>query len=221
MIGKGLRRELLPLVLLFLFLVVYSLLFSSLPEKIPTHFGSDGTPNGWTSKILFPFLVLAMGLFLHFLLTRLPSIDPKGESLLDRYSLFLTIRNSLLLFLFAFSLMSLWIAETGRSPRWLVGGMVALLFIFLGNLLPRVPANWFVGIRTPWTLSSERIWKTSHRVGGILFVITGLGILLLSLLGLNSGTAMFVLIVPMVLFVAFIYPFSLFLREKRVHKEKP
>ncbi len=57
--------------------------------------------------------------------------------------------------------------------------------------------------------------------GRILFVITGLGILLLSLFGLNSGTAMFALIVPMVLFVAFIYPFSLFLREKRAHKEKP
>ena len=162
-----------------------------------------------------------MGLFLHVLLTLLPSIDPKGEALRDRHPLFITIRNSLLIFLFVFSLMSLWIAKVGRSPRWLVGGTVALLFIFIGNLLPRVPANWFVGIRTPWTLSSERIWKKSHRVGGILFVITGLGILLLSLLGLNSETAMFALIVPMVLFVAFIYPFSLFLREKRAHKEKP
>ena len=97
-----------------------------------------------------------------------------------------------------------------------------LVGIGLGAVLHGwVPANWFVGIRTPWTLSSERIWKKSHRVGGILFVITGLGILLLSLLGLNSETAMFALIVPMVLFVAFIYPFSLFLREKRAHKEKP
>jgi len=50
---------------------------------------------------------------------------------------------------------------------------VGLLFIFLGNLLPKVPKNYFIGIRTPWTLSSEDIWQRTHRLGGWCFVISG------------------------------------------------
>jgi uncharacterized membrane protein len=54
---------------------------------------------------------------------------------------------------------------------------IGVLFIVIGNLLPRARPNWFVGIRTPWTLSSDRVWEKTHRFGGQVFV--GGGILML------------------------------------------
>jgi uncharacterized membrane protein len=49
-----------------------------------------------------------------------------------------------------------------------------VLFIVIGNLLPRARPNWFVGIRTPWTLSSDRVWEKTHRFGGHVFVVVGI-----------------------------------------------
>jgi immunity protein, SdpI family len=64
----------------------------------------------------------------------------------------------------------------------LVPAGVGLLFVMLGNYLSRVQPNWFLGIRTPWTLSSDKVWRKTHRIGGALFVVGGIGMVALAFL---------------------------------------
>jgi uncharacterized membrane protein len=67
-----------------------------------------------------------------------------------------------------------WNVDTGRA----VMGGVGVLLAVIGNYLPRIRSNWFLGIRTPWTLSSERVWRDTHRIGGRAFVLGGVAMVL-------------------------------------------
>jgi uncharacterized membrane protein len=84
--------------------------------------------------------------------------------------------NGILVFIAALHLVVLangvgWPVPVGK----LVPAGVGLLFVMLGNYLSRVQPNWFLGIRTPWTLSSDQVWRKTHRIGGAFFVIGGIG----------------------------------------------
>jgi uncharacterized membrane protein len=84
-----------------------------------------------------------------------------------------------------------------------------LFFILLGNYLPRVPQNWFIGIRSPWTMSSEVVWKKTHILGGWLFILMGLVLIILTLMGVDFIYTL-VLLIPVVIYVAILYPFFLY-----------
>jgi uncharacterized membrane protein len=95
--------------------------------------------------------------------------------------------------------------------------IIGLMFIMLGNLLPKIPSNFFAGIRTPWTLSSEDVWRKTHRLGGISFVIAGLLMIVSTAIFGNSSTAniiMFVLFMSLVLYPV-LYSFILYKKEEK------
>ncbi len=218
---KDLLKKYFPLFLAVLFLLIYGIVFSSLPDRIPVHFQGDGTPDGWMSRTMFPFMMIGLGLILYVVLTHIRQIDPKGEDLRQKRDLFILIRNLTMAFIFFLALFSVWMAIKGKVPAWSISALIGGLTLMLGNLLPRVPINWFVGLRNPWTLSSATIWKKAHRVGGILFVISGLAVIVLPILGLKPGLVMSVILIPMFIFTGLVYPFLLFIREKNKEpKEK-
>ncbi|MDB4874170.1 MAG: hypothetical protein JWM41_616 [Gemmatimonadetes bacterium] len=148
--------------------------YPRLPDRVPTHWGVHGQIDGYGSKwmtlILMPLMVLGLwGLF-----RVLPTIDPRRENyarFADAYDL---IVNSVLSLLVAMHLLI--IAATLGVPinvSRVAVIAVGLLLIVIGNVLPRARPTWFVGIRTPWTLSNDRVWERTHRVGGYLMVIAG------------------------------------------------
>lgn len=149
--------------------------YPRLPHTVATHWNLRGEPDGYSSRFwavaLMPLLILGLtGLF-----AVLPKVDPRRanyEKFLDTYWL---IANAVIAFLLmAHGL----IAANGLGYRVQVDRLmpvgVGVLFAFLGNYLTRVEPNWFLGIRTPWTLSSDTVWRKTHRTGGWLFVIGGL-----------------------------------------------
>ena len=82
-----------------------------------------------------------------------------------------------------FHALVLW-AALGRSvdmTRAIIGG-VCLLFALLGNVLGKVRRNFYIGIRTPWTIANETVWNATHRLGGKLFFLCGLVGFVLALL---------------------------------------
>lgn len=156
--------------------------------RVPIHFNSLGEADGWASAGLALFMLPLLALLLLGLQRALPLIDPRGDNL----------RRS------AKALAMIWVAVVAvlavtqahivmqalsltqpmpRLPLVLMGG----LFVVLGNFMGKLRPNFTVGIRTPWTLSNERVWDQTHRFGGKAFMLAGMALLALSLASLPAS----------------------------------
>lgn len=147
--------------------------FPLLPEAIPTHWNAGGQIDGWGSRWM-AFMHPALGAGLVLLAWGLPKIDPRRENFARFRGTYWLIFNLLLLFLLTLEVLTLgvalgWRVDIGTAVNLLTG----VLFIGLGNVLPRLRPDWWMGIRTPWTLESDRVWREAHRMGGRVFVAAG------------------------------------------------
>ena len=146
-----------------------------LPARMVTHWNVDFQPDGWSSKAvaagLFPGLLLVVWLGLPLL----RRVDPKRENYAHWEPTFWLVLNILVLMLSGIEAAAIaynlgWPIEM----RQVMLGLVGMMFVGLGNYLPRVKPNWWVGIRTPWSLSSDVVWRETHRVGGWAMALGGL-----------------------------------------------
>ncbi|BDX01083.1 SdpI family protein [Maricaulis maris] len=151
--------------------------------QIPVHWGMDGQPDRYGGRLEAFFLLPAMMAGLSVLFAILPSIDPRGRNLeRSRIVLQTAWMGSLgLLLVIQAGLVAIglgWVdpADTSLVPTLVLAG-VGALSVLLGNVLAKARPNWFVGIRTPWTLSSDLAWDKTHRLTGRLMVLVGLAIL--------------------------------------------
>jgi uncharacterized membrane protein len=157
------------------------------PDTLPVHWGLSGAPDRYGGKaeaLLMPPL-LALGVYVLMLV--LPRLDPGRANYANFRSAYTLIRYAVLLVIAAFYVVTLlvgvagWQFDMGRIALAIIG----MVFVALGSVMGKLRPNWFVGIRTPWTLSSKRAWIKTHRLGGWLFV--GLGLLfVLSTFGSGS-----------------------------------
>ena len=165
--------------LLIVAAVAFSIaVWSRLPERMPVHWDLHGEVNGYGSRAHGAFLLPGLMLLIWLLMRFLPRIDPRRANyakFADTYDLLV---NSLVAL---FAVMH--IALIGAALGWPISmervapALIGLQFVILGNALPRARPNWWFGIRTPWTLSNDRVWARTHRVGG--YLLTGAGVVLL------------------------------------------
>jgi uncharacterized membrane protein len=153
-----------------------------LPERIPTHYDVRGVANGWSSRTAAVWLMPAMMAAFALILPRLPSIDPRRENFAKFRPTYDLLVDSVVTMLGLLHVILLgkalgWPISIERITPLIVGA----LFILLGNVMPRARSNWWFGIRTPWTLSNDRVWDRTHRVGGYLFVGAGILLMLLTI----------------------------------------
>jgi uncharacterized membrane protein len=202
-------------------LVLALYLGSSLPSdaRIPSHWNVQGEMDGTmslTMGVWFPLGIgaLILGVFLAF-----PWISPRYREQEERLNRVMSDICLLLMLGFAIiHLLSLRLAVNppfANNGKWIlivIGGMM----VGLGNLLPKVPQNYFVGVRLPWTLSDEENWRRTHRAAGWCFSLGGLALALSGLLplGVYRLAAVIGAIVLLTLPVGFSYLF--FLKGKRV-----
>ena len=147
----------------------------SLPDQVASHWGLSGEPDGWSSKETLVYLLPLFGVGIALLLAVVPRIDPRRANFELHGGTYWTVANAAMVViagihvaLIAFNLG--WPVRINQVAGIAVGG----LFILIGNLMTRMRPNWFMGIRTPWTLSSDTVWRKTHRVGGYAFVVAGL-----------------------------------------------
>lgn len=176
--------------------------------RVPIHWNIDGTPDGfadaWIALAISPAVTAALGPLLAFL----PRFDPRRENLLRSSTAYVWICGSLLLLLAGVQLV---IALAARDRQFdtvpFIGIGAGAILVVVGSLLGRTQSNWFLGIRTPWTLSSERSWAQTHRIGGYLFVATGVAALA-SALVLPASVFFWVLMIGLAGSVAFLVVYS-------------
>jgi uncharacterized membrane protein len=106
------------------------------------------------------------------------------------------------------------------SVAFWVPFLVGMLFVLIGNYMAKIKMNWFVGIKNPWTLSSEKVWDKTHRFGGKVFIISGLVIAFMNVLPSNWRLPVFIVTILMMTFGVFLYSYLLFNKEKKQNERK-
>ncbi len=168
--------------------------WGSAPDRIPMHWSIGGQVDRWGGKfeglLGIPLLTVAI----YVLMLVLPHLDP-GRTNYDAFAgPYVTLRLGILVLLAAlYVLIILWVRDVRASIEVWVPLLVGALFMVVGNVLGKVRPNWFVGIRTPWTLSSKLAWDRTHRAGGWLFIL--MGVLMMLCAALRAEWALWTMIV--------------------------
>ncbi len=149
--------------------------YNQLPAQLPMHWGLNGEVDRTGSRLEGVLFLPLLSVGMLILLRVLPRIDPRRASYRAFQGTFHLFINIVILFMAALYVVTLGIAlGWDISVPQVVGVGVGLLLAVLGNELGRVKPNWFVGIRTPWTLSDPEVWRRTHRIGGRVFFVAGL-----------------------------------------------
>ena len=170
--------------LIILCFVAAAILYPHLPSQVPTHWNLHGQVDHYSGRWWVLTIPPGMMLGMMGLMAALPWLSPRHfevEPFRSTYLYIMVVFVASLAFLHA---MMLWAAMTGQMDihKAIVGG-ACLLIALLGNVLGKVQRNFYIGIRTPWTIADERVWNATHRLGAKTMVVGGLCGLILALAG--------------------------------------
>lgn len=205
-----LKKEL-PIIGIVLTPFVYlAIIWDSLPQRVPIHWNYKGEIDNWGDKFSLILMLLLLPVLMYVLMTFIPRIDPK-----NRISLmggkFYQLKFFLVLFM---SLVALLIVYTTKersvnNPN-LVFALLGLLLIIFGNYFKVIQPNYFIGIRTPWTLENNEVWKATHVFAGKIWVIGGFVLVLGGLLLNNVFGKVLVFIIVVLALIPVVYSFIKF-----------
>lgn len=155
-----------------------AVVYDSMPAIMVSHWDISGAADGFTTKSWGLFLMPAIGLVLFGLFGLLPKIDPYKENVAKFKDAYEDVIIIIFAFLFYLHLLIIaWNLGYAFNFVMFVVPAFAVLFYILGWALEKTERNWFMGIRTPWTLSSDRVWKKTHELGSKMFKALSLVIL--------------------------------------------
>lgn len=193
------------------------LLWNQLPDQMASHWNANDQVDGYMSRFWGVFLLPLITLAMLVLFLVVPSLDPLKANIAqfrEMFNVFIVLIVAFMVYIYALTLA--W--NLGYAGFKMSGAMlpaIGLLFIFTGFMLRKAKRNFFIGIRTPWTLSSDTVWEATHRLGAVLFMISG-GLAFLG--GFFGGmTAFWLMFVPIIgsTIILLIYSYVLYQRETR------
>jgi uncharacterized membrane protein len=184
-----------------------------LPARVPVHWDLHGQPNGWGAAWEDALLMPAIAIGAYLLIAFLPLIDPRRRNYVLFGSLLRVLRLSVPIFMTVVHA-SILLELLRALPKTFTGVSairfgLPLLFIVIGNSLPQARFNYFVGIRTPWTLDDEGVWNATHRMAGPLWVVCGLAMLLAAFLPAGVFVAVSIAMVAVMVLVPVVYSWRL------------
>jgi uncharacterized membrane protein len=192
-------------------------LYPTAPVKMASHWNIAGEVDGYMSKFwgLFLMPIISLAMFLLFLL--IPRMDPMKENVQKFRKYFDRFILLTMLFLFYIYVLTIsWSYGARFDMGRLMAPAIGILFFYAGVLIEKSKRNWFIGIRTPWTLSSESVWDKTHKLGGKLFKISGV----IAMLGfIFPGFAFELMIFPAILFSIWTIVYSYFEFKKENFKK--
>ena len=175
-------------------------LYPTLPAQIPTHWGLNGEVNGWMGRAWGAFFGPGFNLVLLTLLLVLPNLSPSQfqvASFRRTYNYISVLILGLVQYCQVISIQAA-LHPGLDSGRWVVAGLM-LTMGFLGNVLGKVRRNFWMGIRTPWTLANDAVWDGTHRLAARLLTAVGLLGALAAWLGAPLAVCFWALMVALLL----------------------
>lgn len=211
MIKENKKTMILSSIIIMIPMLVGILYYNKLPNSMATHFGTGNEPNGWSSKpftvFIFPLLLLALQWFCAVMM----DVDPKKKNIskkMKSLSLWIVPAVAIVCCVSIYGYALGYDIKTGTIACLFTGG----LFIIIGNYLPKCKQSYTVGIKLPWTLSSEKNWNQTHRFAGWLWIICGFVIAINAFY--ENVYVLFVTIAVMVI-VPFVYSFAIYVKDKK------
>jgi len=198
-ISKTLKQDWLILILILFGFALGAYFYPSLPDKVPIHWNASGEINGYGSKLFGAFGMPLISLAMYLMFLVLPYIDPQKKNYAYFKSTYQFLKYLIIIFFLGIEVMTLLIASGViiNKPIF-IQTMVSLLFILIGNVMGRFKHNYFVGIKTPWTLANEEVWRKTHRLAAPLWVLGGIINILLAFTGTNFNGIGFMVIVAVI-----------------------
>ena len=210
---KKFKKEI-PFIAVALLPFVYlAYIWNRLPEKVPMHWNGAGEIDRYgDKKELLVMLFMLVGIT-YFVFLIIPSIDPK-QKLQNMGNKLNNLRMILTLFMSGLAVFILYSVQQKTSNPSFVLAIIGLLFAFLGNYFKTIKPNYFIGIRTPWTLENEEVWKKTHLMGGKLWFVGGLLMALTFVLPNKIQFYTFIGIVTVISIVPIVYSYLEFKKIK-------
>lgn len=192
-----------------------AVVYNRLPEEIPTHFNVAGEADDWASRPVGAFAPLALALGVLLVFHMLPKISPRRRNFEQFEETYWLLANVVIAFICA-----LHVLVIGRALGWpvdivssvLIG--IGLLFMIMGNFMPRLRSNWWMGIRTPWTMENEKVWRDTHRLAGKTFMIGGAITVIAALLPESVRPWLAIGALGIAGFIPVVYSYVVWRREK-------
>ncbi len=207
------RSKIIILGIIILSFAVGIYFYPQMPDKMASHWNIQGEVDAYISRFwgLFLIPIISIGLLALFVL--IPKIDPLKENIKRFRKHFDGFIVLIMIFLFYIYLLTvLWNIGIRFNMAQLMIPALGILFYYCGILVENAKRNWFIGIRTPWTLSNEKVWDKTNRIGGKLFKVTGI----IAFLGifLPKYTIFFV-IIPVISIAVYTVIYSYFEYQKQ------
>jgi uncharacterized membrane protein len=205
----------LGIVILSFAIAVY--LYPMMPDRVASHWNAQGQVDGYTDKFWGLFIMPLVSIALLLLFVAIPRIDPLKENIQKfRKTFDIFVILVLLFLLYLFSLTIIWNFGTKFNMIWALVPAFVGLFYYVGILVENAKRNWFIGIRTPWTIMNENVWNRTHKLGGKLFKISAL----IAVLGmLFEDYALWFVLVPIIAVSAYLFVYSYFEFQKEMMKK--
>ncbi|MDD5086198.1 MAG: SdpI family protein [Candidatus Nanoarchaeia archaeon] len=209
------KSEIVALVIILASFLVSFYFYPQMPENVASHWNIEGQVDGYMNRFWGTFMMplVILGLFLLFAF--IPKIDPLKKNIEDfrkEFDLFIIV---FLIFMFSIHVqVILWNIGVKINPGITIPIGIGILFIFIGSLLEKAKRNWFIGIRTPWTLSSDNVWDKTHKLGAKVFRILGVLFIFTAFFPQQMFFTLMVFIFAGV-FYLFIYSYIEYKKEKK------
>jgi len=203
------------LIIVIISFILSIYLYQKMPEQMASHWNIKGDVDNYSSRFITLFIIPIMSLILLFVLSIIPKIDPLKKNIKEfrnYYDFFILILIVFLFYLYILTI--LWNLGLRFNFISVLAPAFAILFYYIAILLKKSKRNWFIGIRTPWTLSSDKIWDKTHKLGSILYKISGV-ICLISIF--FQKYALFFIIAPIIIFSIYLVIYS-YTEYKKINK---
>ena len=210
------KSEILLIVLVLAAWVTGFYFYSIFPEQVPVHWNYAGQVDRLGSRLEGAFILPIVVTAMYLLFWLIPLIDTKKEKYQEFIKVYNLFRYLLIIIMWLIYLITS-LSALGYNIKveiW-VPLIIGLLFILLGNYMGKIKPNWFMGIRTPWTLSNDEVWSKTHRLGGKMFMLMGLFLILNPLLPFQSLTWALIIPIVTVVLVPVIYSYIIFHKLKK------
>ena len=206
MIKRNLKIMIISSLVALLPIIAGVILWNKLPERMPIHWDASGNVDGFAGRafvvILFPLILTAM----HWLAVLITYADPKRQNHSEKMMLIIYWTVPILSIVISLACYTTALGMDIMVDA-LVTALVGVLFIVIGNYLPKCRQSHTVGIRLPWTLNSEENWNRTHRLGGFAMVIGGIVIFATSFVGIFW---LFIVITAVTVLIPIVYSFVLY-----------
>lgn len=206
-----LKREI-PLIVIVLLPFLYlAYIWNELPEKVPLHWNFKGEIDRFGEKTELLLIPILLPLLIYIIFLIVPKIDPKNKisKMGNKYQhikILLTTFMSILALFIIYSANK----QSLTNPNYVVL-LIGILYIIFGNYFKTIKANYFIGIRTPWTLENETVWKETHKLGGKMWFAGGIIVVISSLiLNKQPNFILFMIITGIITIIPIAYSYFKF-----------